>query len=74
MRDRKDLINLIQKAEQIVSRHNGIHHLHGDIAGIKGWLWFFDEGLPESVDWDNIDLLIKKCRITDKTGFYPLDK
>lgn len=65
------LQNIIDEAKLIVSRHDGVHDAHGTLAGISGWYWFVDKGLESRIDWENVEELIVRLRVLDKTGVYP---
>lgn len=63
---------LILEAEQIVARHNGNHNAHGSLAALKCWRWCFEEDKPHLIDWANVEALITRFRLLDKTGILKL--
>lgn len=67
----RNLENIIEEAKLIVSRHDGVHNAHGALAGISGWSWCVREGLESRINWENVETLITRLRILDKTGVYP---
>lgn len=63
------LETLCLEANEIVSRHDGIHNLHGDRSNIIQWLKNAMNGIE--VDWENVEFTMSQMRRTDMTGCYP---
>lgn len=64
-----NLENVFMEAVDLLSKHDGMHNMHGDYAGIQRWLRNAESGLK--IDWDNVNYLIKCMRLADKLGHYP---
>lgn len=65
---REHLQNIVYEAEELLSKNERIHNMHGAYYGIRGWLSRED---MTKVNWDNVNLLITKMRICNATGKYP---
>lgn len=63
-----------REAEQLLSRHNGIHNMHGARAGIGHTRYAAENGKYTSESYDSmatLDVLIRKMRFCDVNGSYP---
>ena len=62
------LVRLLDEAEQIVSRHDGVHQAHGCWCAINNevqWIKIYED---HKVDWENMELMISQLRYIDKHG------
>ncbi len=71
-------INTIESAlsecEQIKSRHDGVHRIHGILSCFGAYKHFISEGLWEECNKEHdfekdFDFMIKDMRHIDRTGF-----
>ncbi len=59
----------IDEARRLRDRNNGVHDMHGSCAGIEGWWMVLEHG--GTIDWNNVNILLERMRVCDKTGQYP---
>jgi hypothetical protein len=67
--ERDRLQSRIEEAEQLRSRNDGVHNMHGAYAGVEGWMRVLEVG--GKIDWENVEELLRKMRVCDRTGVYP---
>lgn len=66
---------VVAEAQQILSRHDGVHNAHGAYICLKTWLVLCREAEGDDdfngPDWSNVEVQITHLRILDKTGQMP---
>lgn len=65
------LIEIVNEAELLLSKHDGVHDMHGAKAGIKAWLESSRDLSNYQPCMENVDYLIRAMRFCDIHGFYP---
>ncbi len=77
MSDIDKLTIILQEADLLLAKHDGVHNMHGARANLYTWLEIAKDNEnqfkvdPIVIDWENVNLMIMKMRICDKTSFYP---